>query len=340
MQKTSIEWCNFSSNPIYAVRKSDGKRGWACTHASPGCLHCYSETINKRLGTGYPFTKKYEVEVEWRLNVQELAAWFRHKAAGKVFVCDMTDLWHPAIPDEYILSIIGVAAMTPWKTYQLLTKRPERMRHIVETYTIADCLAIVYTATEDSPTLARQFPLNEYRADTAVQQGWPPKNTWWGVSVESPEYLWRINELCQIPAAVRFLSLEPLLAPIELTGGRLPIYSHSGPPCCVEQKGFHRTQHKSLIHWVIVGGESGPGARPCDLAWIRRIVQQCQAAEVKCFVKQFGAVVIDTDRFQGARFIGYENKDYVKDIKVRLRHRKGGDPLEWPEDLRVREFPV
>ena len=215
MQKTSIEWSDYSSNPIYVVRKNDGKRGWACTKVSDGCKACYAETINKRLGTGFPFAKKYEDEVEWRLNVKELAAWFRHKAPGKCFVADMTDLFHPAIPDSFKLAIIGTAALTSWKTYQFLTKRAYEMRTFVETYTLVDCLAAVYTATDESPMLARKFPLTLGRERLASQQGWPPKNTWWGVSVESPDYLWRVDELLKIPAAVRFISAEPLLGPID-----------------------------------------------------------------------------------------------------------------------------
>ena len=282
MQKTPIEWCDFSSNPLYVVRKSDGKRGWACTHASPGCLHCYAETINQRLGTGFPFAKKYEDEVEWRLNVKELAAWFRHKAPGKCFVADMTDLFHPAIPDAFKLAIVGTAALTPWKIYQFLTKRAIEMRAFVETYTLSDCLAAVYSATDDSPMLGESFPLNEERADLAIEQGWLPKNTWWGVSVEDQQ---RANEriplLLQVPAVTRFLSCEPLIRPIDLgrATGNMAFDGGSDMRDPPEVIG---------IHWSIIGGESGPWARPVHPAWVRSLRGQCQAAGIAFFWKQWG----------------------------------------------------
>ena len=323
MQRTAIEWTDFSSNPIYVVRKNDGKRGWACTHVSPGCTACYAETINKRLGTGFPFAKKYENEVEWRLNVKELAAWFRHKAPGKCFVADMTDLFHPAIHDAFKLAIVGAAALTPWKTYQFLTKRAIEMRAFVETYTLSDCLAAVYTATDDSPMLGESFPLNEERADRAIAQGWPPKNTWWGVSVEDQQRAdERIPILLQVPAALRFLSCEPLLGPINLD------LNQEYP----DEDGCYQDARHGL-HWTIIGGESGPGARPCDVDWIRSIVRQCQAAGVKVFCKQLGAKPVWNHIVPGCSV-----REFLEPLA--LHDRKGGDITEFPDDLKVRQFPA
>lgn len=344
MQKTTIEWTatyhpdgsitpGYSSNPIYAIRKSDGKRGWACTHASPGCLHCYSETINKRLGTGFPFAKKYEDGVEWRLNVKELATWFRHKAPGKCFVADMTDLFHPAIPEAYKLAIIGAAALTPWKTYQFLTKRAAEMAAFVEEHTLVDCVTALYTATDESPMLAKRFPLNAERVTVAMQQGWPPKNTWWGVSVESPEYLRRVAELCKIPAAVRWVSAEPLLAELDFS----QVKSGSDPDLsCWDQ----------YISWVVFGGESGPGARPCNIAHIRSGLRQCQAASIKAFVKQWGSFpVMDEQEWRGlsrARLLNARLHKRAPEgtVPILLDDRKGGDIAEFPLDLQIREFPA
>ena len=139
------------------------------------------------------------------------------------------------------------------------------------------------------------------------------------MSVESPEYLWRLDELGEIPAAVRFVAAEPLLTPLDFSpwfGG----VDASDTRC-----------DRPLLHLIIIGGESGPGARPCDLEWIRSIVEQCQAAEVPVFVKQLGSQPY-YEREVGSAKGGCP-------VLLRLKDRKGGDPSEWPEELRVREFP-
>lgn len=150
--------------------------------------------------------------------------------------------------------------------------------------------------------------------DAPEKPRWPLPNVWLGVSVENQEAAdERIPLLLQTPAAVRFLSCEPLLERVDLN--RVPRLSH---PCAPSLNGRG-------IGWVIVGGESGPGARPCELAWIRSIVDQCRAAGVPAFVKQLGATPIRQTE-----------DDQLWHIE---RDRKGGDMNEWPPDLRVREFP-
>lgn len=201
-QKTSIEWCDRSSNPIAFRRKDNGKRGWHCVHHSTGCLHCYSEGLNMRFGTKLPFHKSSTELVEPFVVEDELAK-LTHLKPCKVFLCDMTDLFGDFIPDEMLCRVFeAINEAKAGTVFQVLTKRPENA--------------------------ARFFALYPEHANLL--------NVWLGVSVENQETAdKRIPELLKIPAAVRFLSVEPLLGPIDLT----------------------RWLATGGIHWVIVGGESG-----------------------------------------------------------------------------------
>jgi protein gp37 len=183
------------------------------------------------------------------------------------FVNSMSDLFHENLSDEDVYRCFAVMELAHWHTFQILTKRAERLPKL---------MARIYGGAN----MGRILP-----------------NVWLGTSIGVRSTLHRVDDLRETPAAVRFLSLEPLLEEL----GTLDLHG---------------------IDWVIVGGESGPGARPCDVDWIRAIVAQCKAARVACFVKQLGALVIGS----------------YGDV-VRLKDPKGGDPAEWPEDLRVREVP-
>jgi protein gp37 len=146
---------------------------------------------------------------------------------------------------------------------------------------------------------------------------WPLPNVWLGVSVEDQKTAdERIPLLLKTPAAVRFVSYEPALGPVDF------------------ERWVDRTTDGSGIDWLIIGGESGPGARPCDIEWIRSAVRQCKAAGVAVFMKQLGAKPGKSIRAPDSDHSG---RDYWEPIK--LKSRKGGDPTEWPADLRVREFP-
>jgi len=204
-----------------------------CDRVSPGCDHCYALTLARRLRAmgqaryqrdGDPRTSGPGFAVT--CHPAALAAPYRWRTPRLVFVNSMSDLFHARVPAAFIGQVFDVMAGTPRHTYQVLTKRPGRARR-----------------------LAGGLP-------------WPP-NVWLGASVENGRYLWRADQLRDIPAAVRFLSAEPLLGP--LTGLDL-----------------------AGIGWVIAGGESGPGYRPPDPAWIRGIRDQCTAAAVPFFFKQWG----------------------------------------------------
>lgn len=237
-QLTGIEWTDMSANPIRAVRKRDGKRGHACVHASPGCLHCYSERWNGWRGTGYKFNLPSLSQVDIILDEKELARMRKIKTGNKVFVCDMTDLFGPFVPDEYIAEVFNAMRQNSGVTWQVLTKRPERMAAFFATW---------------------------------IKPGYVYDNVWLGTSVENQEYAdKRIPHLLRVPARVRFLSCEPLLGPIDLSRDWLP----------------ERAWYDRGIHWLIAGAESGHGARPMDVDWVRGLRDQCQAAGVKFFYKQ------------------------------------------------------
>jgi protein gp37 len=195
-----------------------------CDKISPGCANCYAERMSLRLKLmGQP---NYRNGFELALHEHALAIPLRWKKPQRVFVNSMSDLYHRDVPEEFIQRVFAVMRKASWHRFQILTKRADRLAEI-------------------SPRL-----------------DWPA-NVWQGVSVESADYAWRVDRLRTTGAAVRFLSVEPLLGPI-------PALNLAG------------------IHWVIVGGESGPGARPMDVAWVRDLRDQCQRAGVPYFFKQWG----------------------------------------------------
>jgi len=195
-----------------------------CTKISPGCKHCYAERMAKRLKAMGQF--RYRNEFRLTLQPDALNAPRTWKRPRMIFVNSMSDLFHKDVPISFIQQCFGVMTDASQHTYQVLTKRPERA------------------------------------ADLSDQLAWP-ENIWMGTSVESSQYCERVNSLQRIPAAVRFLSVEPLLGPIP----NLPLDG---------------------IHWVIVGGESGPKARPMKEEWAIEIRDQCVARDVPFFFKQWG----------------------------------------------------
>jgi protein gp37 len=225
--KSSIEWTEATWNPVTG-----------CNKISPGCAHCYAETLAERFRgvPGHPFEHGFDVQ----LRPEKLTLPLTWKKPRRIFVNSMSDLFHDAVPDEYIDRVFAVMAVASQHTFQVLTKRPARMR--------------AYIAARE-PLFG--FP-------------WPLAHIWLGVSVENQHWAReRIPILLQTPAAVRFLSCEPLLGPVDLGQA-------------------HADQRYPGIDWVIVGGESGPKARRMELEWALSLVRQCQSARVPVFVKQLG----------------------------------------------------
>ena len=300
--RTKIEWTDASWTPIRARNVATGNVGWHCEPASPGCENCYAENMNGRLGTRLPFKPGHRGDVEIFLDEKLLLQPLRWKRPRMIFACSMTDLFGAFVPDEMIDRIFAVMALSPQHTFQVLTKRSARMR--------------AYTSSASTPIriLDRMFDISDLAACQAARAGqkepwksrpqkvafmddpdagWPLKNCWIGVSAEDQKRADdRIPDLLAMPAAVRFVSAEPLLGPIDFEAvkysaapgffGSALRWHHRG--YCHERDGL---RYPSL-DWVIVGGESGVGARPMHPDWARSLRDQCNAAGVAFFFKQWG----------------------------------------------------
>lgn len=221
MAESAIEWTQMTWNPTTG-----------CDRTSPGCDHCYALTLAKRLkAMGQP---RYQNDGDDQtsgpgfgltLHPDVVDLPLRWKAPRLIFVNSMSDLMHPSVPTEFIAAVFHTMEATPQHTYQVLTKRSQRLRRL------------------------------------ATELSWPA-NLWMGVSVENQRYAFRVDHLRKVPAAVRFVSVEPLLGHVQL--------------------------NLDGIGWVIVGGESGARSRPVDAAWVRSLRDQCTAAAVPLFFKQWG----------------------------------------------------
>ena len=319
---TSIEWTDATWNPV---------RG--CSRVSRGCERCYAEGTARRFaGPGQPYEglvrldAKGKPKAQWNGEVrflpERLAEPLRWRRPRRVFVNSMSDLFHEALAFEQIAAVFGVMAASPRHTFQVLTKRPERARAFFR--------FMMAGQSEHGPSEAIACGIHaaNHGADVdyfGITSPWPIPNVWLGVSVEDQATAdERIPALLQLPAAVRWVSYEPALGAVDFSRVKVP--DAPSPPSHATVlhafRGFG-----SRLDWIVVGGESGHGARPFDLAWARSTVAACREAGVPCFVKQLGAAARDVSR------------GYFPNSELRLRNRKGGDMSEWPEDLRVREWP-
>jgi len=211
--RSAIEWTEATWNPVTG-----------CSKVSPGCAHCYAETFAERWRgiPGHPYEQGFDLRL-WPNRLDQPLRWRRPRM---IFVNSMSDLFHEDIPDSYLRDVFDVMAAARQHTFQVLTKRHDRLVQL-------------------APTLT-----------------WPP-NVWMGVTIENRRFVHRADRLREVPAAVRFISAEPLLGPLEglqLTG----------------------------IHWLIAGGESGPRHRPVKAEWIRQLRDRCIAEDVAFFFKQWG----------------------------------------------------
>lgn len=299
MQKTKIEWTDMSWNPVRArnTRSKDRRTGTFCTRISPGCKNCYASTINRRFGTGDEYEVPNLAHHEFFLSDKILAEPVQRKKPARIFVGDMFDLFHEQIPVGFIAEVLRVALKTPRHTFQFLTKRAERMRVLV----------------------------NNAQEHWGVTFG---DHMHFGVSVEDQKRaLERIPRLQETRAAVRFLSVEPQLEHIDL--------GHDTPEVgwISYLRGFDGCDPIIPgIDWVICGGESGPGARPFNLAWAESLLAQCRDADVPYFFKQMGSRPYASKDSPSFSF------NTLVFPSMRKDRMKGGDPEDWPEHLRVREF--
>lgn len=356
---TSIQWTEKSWNPV---------RG--CSIVSPGCVNCYAMKQAHRFsgvkqlpeggfksGPYFELTKQTKAGPQWTGRVVtvedallEPLSWREPK---RVFVNSMSDLFHEDVPFEFVDRVFAVMALAPRHTFQILTKRAERMLDYFTGpmgFSLTRRGRVIGVAWE----MLGHRPLHKYKHEGITRRTWPLPNVWLGVSAEDQQRAdERIPLLLQTPAAVRFVSAEPLLDRLDLT----PWIPADWSPTLRLFK-YSPVKSKPWIDWGIVGGESGPGARRCSAQWVRAIVRQFKAAQRPLFVKQIGAFVIDRNDagFDGCEPRSWpsaiEERDAVEenvngfreeyqgaDVRVRLLDRKGGDINEWPEDLRIRQFP-
>lgn len=297
MSETKIEWADYTFNP------------WVgCSKVSPACKNCYAEGWAKRSGLvkwGDQAERRRTSEANWR---QPLKWNKQAKKAGerrRVFCASLADVFedHSTIMPGWRADLGRLILDTPNLDWLLLTKRPENVMRLAPDFWI-------YFG--------------------GVISGFP-KNVWIGTTVENQEMAdKRIPELLKIPAAVRFLSVEPMLGPIDL------LMSVNG----YDRHGYRKPFHKALhdLHWVIVGGESGPNSRTTQIEWLDGLIWQCRMAQIPVFVKQLGAAFSDPENGIAGRSLKVPS-EAAPLISRRLVDRKGGDMSEWPMGLHHRQFP-
>ncbi len=377
MTQTAIEWTDRVWNPV---------RG--CSRVSPGCDNCFAMGQARRhdwrnsahpetgcvttTGHYHGLTTIRRGKVDWsgvvRFVPEKLAEPLSWRKPQRIFVNSMSDLFHESLSNEEIAAVFGVMAACPQHTFQVLTKRPKRMREWFEWVggaakgwlqkyggKLADleCDVRVHFIADTAAEAIED--VDEYDDIGPLPETWPLPNVWLGVSVENQETAdERIPLLLETPAAVRWVSAEPLLGPVDLRrfldfGGacECDVSAHQSERC--EGKGnagwIRCTVGMRRLDWLVVGGESGPGARQCDVDWLRDLVQQCarrtgwgrKSDPLPVFVKQLGAHYVDAKNGIGGAQ-ARPDPQLVPPIE-RLAHKKGGNTSEWPEDLRVRQFP-
>lgn len=317
---TDIEW----------AANADGTKGKAwnpvlgCSLASEGCRNCYAMKFAHRglterhrgltvMGQHGP---RWTGEV--RLVPEALGTPLKWRKPQVVFVNSMSDLFHEKVPLEYILQVLTIMQACPQHTFIVLTKRAKRMREVMSDAALPDELM----------RLGEDLAGKHQWCHAHEDRDFPLDNIVLGVSVESADWLRRIEWLLQTPAATRIVSLEPLLGPVQIDTflGDLPEDNDGAP-------------YPGRIDGVIVGGESGPGARPCNVEWIRDIVRQCRESGTHCFVKQLGANPVFESSWSDADPVITPEDGTGDLVPIKLNDRKGADPSEWPSDLRVRELP-
>lgn len=277
--KSAIEWTEATWNPVTG-----------CSKVSPGCAHCYAETLSLRFGwSAKPWTPE-NAKVNVLLRPERLDQPLRWKRPRMIFVNSMSDMFHELVPREYIDKVFAVMAMAPQHTYQVLTKRPERAYEYM---------------TEGRPWArvgGRAFEINHYSGIASGlyrQEGWPLPNVWMGTSIENSRYTFRADVLRETPAAVHFISAEPLLGSLfgsdsqghssepDVRARPLVLGGERATPS-VESLPNRASLDLTGIEWLIAGGESGPNHRPMNPEWARELRDACAEAGIAFFFKQWG----------------------------------------------------
>lgn len=357
---SKIQWCDDTHN------------FWrGCVKVSPGCAHCYAEVSTpvrvarsegRELwgGTLRDRAKDFDAPLRWNEKpwvcdecgesdqVVHPAYGKRDYSVGtcrgnsfhrrRVFSLSLGDWLDDAVPIEWLADMLDVIRRCPNLDFLLLTKRPENWKPRMEAVIDFEIGRKVYEMRNEL---------------LACLNGWlssdPPPQIWIGTTVENQEYAdKRIPALLEIPAVCRFISYEPALGPIDFAGFLPwnPQFEATKVSSPILKSQLLRKTKIEGIDWIIVGGESGPKARPFNIEWARSTVEQCKAAGVACFVKQLGAAPMMPEAawraLQPTPLLSARTRERIPDgfVGLALDDSKGGDIDEWPEDLRVREFPT
>lgn len=333
MENSNIAWTNHTFNP------------WeGCTKVSPGCLNCYAENRNKRFAGGANWGKgaprrrtsasNWREPIKWNKTETEKGQLFGNipwargaldqaSQRPRVFCASLADWLDDEVEISWLADLLELVRTTPNLDWLLLTKRPENWRERLDkVYNHCAMQVASYNPSLQLWTLK-------------WLQGDAPANVWLGTSVEDqPRAKLRVMQVLQIPARIRFLSCEPLLEEVDLRD--LPNENFGEGEHRYDSLGGRAYENDGSgtngprIHWVIVGGESGSEARPFSAEWARSLRDQCKAAGVAFFMKQLGSSSGQTWS-GGAAGHG---------APLKILDKKGGDPSEWPEDLRIQDFPA
>lgn len=364
MGKSSIEWTEETWNPT---------RG--CSRVSPGCEHCYAEVMAARFSDegywGHGFAVRGDHGGRWTRRLAlvtdeafpghgKLELPLRWQTPRVVFVNSTSDLFHEDLTNEEIAAVFGIMLACPDHTFQILTKRAKRLRewHAWLKKEAANCNGGV-GMSEQARCLVAAQQFCDHKALRRTQEilgheraEWPLPNVWQGVSVESQKYAdERVPELLLVPAAVRWVSYEPALGGVDFTriallgaAGAINLNALTGEVASGPWR-YHR------LDWIVVGGESGPGARAFDVAWARKVRDGCATHGVAYFFKQLGAHPYDGDKaieieLDGIGAIGAAILDPRRPLGVAktgnviaTKSKKGGAWEDIPVDLRIREYP-
>jgi protein gp37 len=363
---TKIEWCDFTFN------------GWiGCTKVAAGCTHCYAEALAKRYNKaawGPHGTRVKTSENYWRQPLK----WNRdagfasdvrtafgpdacdHRPRPRVFCASLADVFEDWPRGKPIVDSKGRRLWTPrhgyvWDEpvpesagYDFSQMRPlqmvdlrESLFHLIDATPSLDWLLL----TKRPENVRRMWASEIYQQPTVMHDAIWRQNVWLGCSIATqkdadeniPELL-KCRDLCP----VLFASAEPLIEAVDITRW---MFSSDGFVSTPNDGPVHRDDGGAAVDWLIIGGESGHGARHCEIKWIRSLIAQCKAANVPCFVKQLGSLPLAMysgceDDWEWWELQGIGPRDVIDNWEPKLRDRKGGDMSEWPEDLRVREFPI
>lgn len=350
VHRTDIEWADYAvGGLVRAVRPDRPTQAMNyCVPVSDGCRNCYASAITARF-KGHRYEAGKAKKLTWFFDMEAAQSLLTFKpkpvrgeklykngrARPLVFVGDMTDCFGEWVKDEWLDQMYAIFALRPDVDFAVLTKRPLRAAAY---FNAGHAHIHAYNAAAklidgDWDRMPGDMPHTRSSGGT----WWPLRNVWLGTSAERQQELdARVPHLLKCPAAVRFLSLEPLLGAV-----KVPLYH--GTNCDDAACEQHR---RRLISWVIVGGES-QSDRACGIGWIKQVVRECGIAGVPCFVKQLGTTVemgfdewnevTDGGTSGSDRFVITDGEDGTGHWKP--NHPKGGDPAEWPEGLRVRQVP-